>query len=56
MSTEQIKKKYEILHFFLIQTFLDAYTDFDFRMKSKYKVQGFRKKSDQKPCTLPIQK
>ncbi|MDD6237427.1 MAG: hypothetical protein PUB00_08620, partial [Clostridiales bacterium] len=30
--------------FFLVQIFFDANTDFDFRMKSKYKVQGFLKK------------
>lgn len=31
--------------FFSIQTFLDANTDFDVRMKSKSNVQGFRKKA-----------
>ena len=54
MSAEQIKdlicsngyspykpRKMRKFVFFLVQTFLDANTDFDFRMKSKYKVQGF---------------
>ena len=57
MSAEQIKdlicsngyspykpRKMRKFVFFLVQTFLDANTDFDFRMKSKYKVQGFLKK------------
>ena len=57
MSTEQIKnlicsngyfrinqEKMRNIAFFLVQTFLDANTDFDFRMKSKYKVQGFLQK------------
>ena len=57
MSAEQIKnlicsngyspykpRKMRKFVFFLVQTFLDANTDFDFRMKSKYKVQGFLQK------------